>query len=85
MVLKQTLGYFRIFSADYPLRERFPGILWKGRNAMDSKPQWMNDPEMCSYFNSLPPYVQENMMQSSMSFCSMQELRACAEKLQRAE
>ncbi len=49
---------------------------------MDDKPQWMENEAMYSYFNTLPPYVQENIMQSSMDFSSMQELRECVSKLQ---
>lgn len=33
------------------------------------------------YFDSLPPSVQENIMQSSLSCCTEAELRACAAQL----
>ena len=49
---------------------------------MSQKPQGMANHEMSSYFNSLPAFVQENIMQTSVEFQSMQELRDCAQKLQ---
>ncbi len=36
---------------------------------------------MRNYFKTLPPYVQENFMQSGLQLHSEEEMRACAEKL----
>lgn len=34
-----------------------------------------------SYFNTLSPYLQENICQSGMQFSNVQELKACAEHI----
>jgi len=36
-----------------------------------------------TYFRTLPKYVQETIMQSSIQFHSEEELRTCAENLMR--
>lgn len=43
------------------------------------------DPQMKQYFDSLPAYVQENIMQTGVELCNMDQLRSCAENLMRGE
>lgn len=46
------------------------------------EPQWLQNADMRSCFDGLPPFVQENIMQSSRSFFSVEELQRCAQNLQ---
>lgn len=41
----------------------------------------MPNEEMQRYFNSLPPFVQESIMQSGAMPASLDELRSCGENI----
>ncbi len=41
----------------------------------------LKDQAMIDYFNSLPVYVQENIMMAAVTFDTMDDLRRCAEKI----
>jgi len=43
------------------------------------------DKKMLDYFNTLPEYVQENIMQGNYSITSYNELVGCCENLMREE
>ena len=40
-----------------------------------------NDPTIKQYFDSLPPFIQETIMQSGVRIESAEQLKACAEKI----
>mgnify|MGYP001454036872 CR=1 FL=1 len=40
-----------------------------------------NKPEMQKYFDSLPAYVQENIMQTGVEITSLDQLHKCADNL----
>ncbi len=52
---------------------------------MPTNKQIENDPAMQQYFNSLPPYVQENIKQAGTDIRNLEELRSCAENLMRPQ
>lgn len=41
----------------------------------------LTNEEMQRYFATLPPFVQETIMQENVSFQRIEDLRSCAEKL----
>ena len=43
------------------------------------------DEAMKQYFDALPPFVQENIMQCNPKIQTMDELRTCAEKLMKPQ
>ncbi|MFV0498032.1 MAG: hypothetical protein ACK5L0_07715 [Candidatus Fimivivens sp.] len=49
---------------------------------MDNKPEWMNNPQVKAYFDGLPPFVQENIMQGSKPFNNLEEITKFAENIQ---
>lgn len=48
---------------------------------MDSKPEWMNNPQVKAYFDGLPPYVQENIMQGSVPFNTLDDIERFAQNI----
>ena len=46
---------------------------------MPNQPNVMQDPNMKQYFDTLPPSVQETIMQSGVQVDSLEQLKACAE------
>lgn len=40
-----------------------------------------NDPTIKQYFDSLPPFIQETILQSGVRIESAEQLKACAEKI----
>ncbi|MCI8623445.1 MAG: hypothetical protein HFG26_07250 [Provencibacterium sp.] len=52
---------------------------------MPTNKQIENDPAMKQYFDSLPPYVQENIKQAGSDICSLEELKSCAQNLMRGQ
>ena len=52
---------------------------------MDNKPEWMQNQQVKAYFDGLPPFVQENIMQSSVPFSTLDEIQRVAENIQRGQ
>ena len=52
---------------------------------MDNKPEWMKNQQVKSYFDGLPAFVQENIMQSSVPFSTLEEIQKVAENIQRGQ
>ncbi len=48
---------------------------------MDSKPEWMNNPQVKAYFEGLPSYVQENIMQASVPFSTLDDIERFAQNI----
>ena len=48
---------------------------------MEQKASWMQDERMRQYFDGLPTFVQENIMQSSVPFNTYEELVRCADNI----
>ena len=48
---------------------------------MNNKPQWMNNQQVKAYFDGLPPAVQENIMQASLPFGTLDEIERFAQNI----
>lgn len=48
---------------------------------MDNKPEWMNNQQVKAYFDGLPPAVQENIMQASLPFGTLDEIERFAQNI----
>lgn len=48
---------------------------------MAHKYAWMQDEKMKQYFDGLPAFVQENIMQTSVPFNTYDELVRCADNI----
>ncbi len=51
----------------------------------NSKPEWMKNQQVKAYFDGLPAFVQENIMQSSVPFSSLEEIQKVAENIQKGQ
>lgn len=52
---------------------------------MDQKPEWMKNEQVKAYFDGLPPFVQENIMQTSVPFNTLDEIERVAENIQKSQ
>ena len=52
---------------------------------MDKTPEWMKNEQVKSYFDGLPAFVQENIMQSSVPFNTLDQIQKVAENIQRGQ
>lgn len=52
---------------------------------MDNKPSWMRNQKMKEYFDGLPAFVQENIMQTSTPFSSLEEIEQCANNIRQKQ
>ena len=48
---------------------------------MNNKPEWMNNQQVKAYFDGLPPAVQENIMQASLPFGTLDEIERFAHNI----
>lgn len=48
---------------------------------MNNKPEWMNNQQVKAYFDGLPPAVQENIMQASLPFGTLDEIERFAQNI----
>ena len=52
---------------------------------MNNKPEWMNNQQVKAYFDGLPPAVQENIMQASLPFGTLDEIERFAQNIRNAQ
>lgn len=48
---------------------------------MENKPEWMKNEQVKAYFDGLPAYVQENIMQASVPFNTLGEIEKFAQNI----